>query len=244
MARRDTHLSIQLLESRRLTASVLMPSVSWSGDSSSPYRNTTITEQVSAPIQVTGAENLRAAEVRIQFDPQKVTTDVSRIHGGKLWDGRAAVIANVDQESGTIVAFLYSANPVKEGDGDLLDIHFVAKSDTSSGEPIEIDVQEVRLNEGQILLVNEPKVGPDASDGRIETAGMAEENCQIPWAYDPWAQDYWANDHWARDHWAREQSSFSHIEDSGFRPKPISYGPMLPQVVDLLLQTSPSHDSV
>ena len=112
---------------------------------------------------------MRSAEVHIQFDPQKVSTDVSRIRGGKLWDGRVSVLANVDQDTGTIVAFLFSARPIASGDGELLDIHFVSRDNLPSGEPIEIDLQKVRINEGQIKLTSEPQVGQDASDGVIDT---------------------------------------------------------------------------
>jgi hypothetical protein len=135
--------------------------------------DSTIPPEISTPVQVRSVDGMRSAEVHIQFDPQKVSTDVSRIRGGTLWDGRVSVLANVDQDAGTIVAFLYSARPIASGDGELLDIHFVSRDNLPSGEPIEIDLQKVRINEGQIQLTSEPQVGQDATDGVIDT-GMIE----------------------------------------------------------------------
>ncbi len=168
MAIRKKRLSVESLESRRMMASVSMPSVMLPVPSADIFKSA-IPPEISTPIQVHSVDGMRSAEVHIQFDPQKVSTDVSRIRGGELWDGRVSVLANVDQDAGTIVAFLYSARPIRSGDGELLDIQFVSQDNRPSGEPIEIDLQKVRINEGQIKLTSEPQVGQDASDGVIET---------------------------------------------------------------------------
>ncbi|TWU19169.1 hypothetical protein Poly21_13400 [Allorhodopirellula heiligendammensis] len=180
MAKRTSRLTVQCLESRRVMASVsmasaMLPDLSSGGSGSDGQ---TIAAEVSTPIEVTGADGMRAAEVRIQFDPSEVTTDASRIRSGDVWGGRAAVIANVNQEAGTIVAFVFSATPVATGDGKLIDIDFTPNPGSSLGEPIAIDVQKVRLNEGHISLTQEPIVGLDASDGRIETSGRPQVDTQ------------------------------------------------------------------
>ncbi|WP_144057837.1 cohesin domain-containing protein [Novipirellula maiorica] len=125
--------------------------------------------EVSTPVEVSGAQGVRAAEVRIQFDPTEVTTDTTRIQAGSVWNGRGTVIANVDEQAGTIVAFVYSTKPVAEDAGGLIDIGFAVKQDRISVKPIDIDLQQVRLNEGQIALTEAPVVGADASDGKIVT---------------------------------------------------------------------------
>ncbi len=153
-------------------ASVSMPSASLPIPT---QQSSAVAAEVSTPIDVTGARGLRAAEVRIQFDPAEVTTDASKIRSGSVWSGQAAIIAKVDQSAGTIVAFVFSANPVTTGEGQLIDIDFVAQSKARHDGPIEIDVQKVRLNEGRIALTNEPVVGHDSSDGRIETGTVAED---------------------------------------------------------------------
>lgn len=147
-------------------ASVTMPSTSFP---ISPNQDgSTVPEEVSSPIVVSGADGLRAAEVRIQFDPTEVTTDVTQIRSGSIWGGNAAVIANVDQDAGTIVAFVFSVNPIASGNGVLIDIGFTSQPNAQQNGPIVIDVQKVRLNEGQILLTADPVVGSDFSDGRID----------------------------------------------------------------------------
>lgn len=146
-------------------ASVTMPSTSF--PITTNHNGSTVAAEVSTPIDVSGADGLRAAEVRIQFDPNEVTTDASQIRSGSIWGGKAAVIANVNQEAGTIVAFVFSVNPVASGDGELIDIDFTPQPNAQHDGSIVIDVQKVRLNEGRISLTTEPIVGPDSSDGRI-----------------------------------------------------------------------------
>ncbi|GAA5508311.1 cohesin domain-containing protein [Novipirellula caenicola] len=164
MATKACKLGVQQLESRRLLASVSLPTAiaESSYDDSAPA-------EVSTPIEVSGAQGVRAAEVRIQFDPNEVTTDTTRIQAGSLWNGRGTVIANVDEHSGTIVAYVYSTQPVAEDAGGLIDIGFAVKPDRISEKTIDIDLQQVRLNEGQISLAQTPKVGADTSDGKIVT---------------------------------------------------------------------------
>ncbi|WP_372724180.1 cohesin domain-containing protein [Novipirellula sp.] len=188
MATKACKLGVQQLESRRLLASVSMPSAIVD---SVPEISAAV--EVSTPVEVSGAQGVRAAEVRIQFDPAEVTTDATRIQAGSVWNGRGTVIANVDEHAGTIVAFVYSTKPVAHDEGGLIDIGFAVKQDRPSPKPIEIDLQQVRLNEGQISLAEPPIVGADASDGKIRA--RASENVTHVTRVDERSSESWAN-HW------------------------------------------------
>lgn len=221
-------------------ASVTMPSTSFSITPN--HSGSTVAAEVSTPIEVSGAEGLRAAEVRIQFDPTEVTTDASQIRSGSIWGGKAAVIANVNQEAGTIVAFVFSATPVTSGDGGLIDIDFTTRPSTPHDGSLVIDVQKVRLNEGRISLTTEPVVGSDSSDGRIDLPARSgangelrrtrgsfvadlvanEENCRV--VTGSWQPDTSRGDRsWSAQRWNASPTVGPHAEVQG---------PLPPEAVD------------
>lgn len=217
------------------------------------HHDPSVAAEVSTPIEVTGAEGLRAAEVRIQFDPSEVTTDAAHIRSGSLWGGQAAVIANVDQSAGTIVAFVFSARPVTTGDGELIDIHFTPQPNAQHDGPIVIDVQKVRLNEGRISLTNDPVVGPDASDGRIHV-GLTDVTDNAPrrargsFVADPTAieENCRAVADPPQSHGDSENTSPRRPQLR--RPSMDVHGPLAPQAVDSALEDmsdsrpTPKHD--
>ncbi|WP_442507384.1 cohesin domain-containing protein [Novipirellula sp. SH528] len=254
MATKTCKLGVQQLESRRLLASVSIPSVIVDSFS-----------EATAPIEISDAQGVRAAEVRIQFDPTEVTTDASRIQPGSVWNGRGMVIANVDEQAGTIVAFVYSSKPVAHDDGGLIDIGFAVKNDRRSLKPIDIDLQKVRLNEGQIPLAEEPVAGVDPSDGKIVTLvdenqtnryRSSENRTSESWTADVWAGENSAgnqNNDQARCFWqgGANRATFSSfvVRSHSTRPHQISafaansvetttgpsrvpFGPLQPQAVD------------
>ncbi|TWT65247.1 Cohesin domain protein [Allorhodopirellula solitaria] len=199
-----------------------------------------VAAEVAAPISVTGADGLRAAEVRIQFDPSEVTTDASQISSGSIWNGKASVIARVDQEAGSIVVYVFAANPVPSGDGELIDIDFTVQPGASQRGPADIDVQRVRLNEGQISLTDEPRVGHDPSDGQI----LIEQGPGATPEPQPGRQSF------SSQFVADPQSSHSVAWKSDFQasgvelapsPEAEVYGPLRPQSIDNYFQQM--HDS-
>ncbi len=228
-----------------------MPSTSFPTPAN--HHEPTIAAEISTPIEVSGADGMRAAEVRIQFDPSEVTTDASQIRSGSVWGGHAALIANVDQEAGTIVAFVFSANPVASGDGELIDIDFTPQENAPQDGAIVIDVQRVRLNEGKISLTNEPVVGPDSSDGRIDIVASDGTNSASRHTRGVFVADTTANEEnckvvtgsWQSD--ARQDDSswqgmrMDALPASG--PRADVQGPLPPDAVDYVFRDmlSPHH---
>ncbi len=146
-------LRLESLEFRNLMASVTTPGISLGSQN-----------QLSAPVAITRADGMRAAEIRIQYDPVEVTTDSENIIAGSVWGDAAMVVANVNESAGTIVAFVFSAQPVEVTSGSLLDINFQSRRPTALHRSLAIDLQRVRLNEGQVPLSVDPVDGPDGTD--------------------------------------------------------------------------------
>lgn len=153
MAKTCRVLTTERLEGRHLMASV-------SVDAMGPVP---MAETV-ASIRVEDAPALRAAEIRFEFDPRFLRIEKEDIRPGAIWDNRAALIANVDQEAGTVVAYVFSTQPVLASDGNLLDIELDQIRHATCLTPSRLDLQHVRLNEGKIELESEPVVGPDSTD--------------------------------------------------------------------------------
>ncbi|MCD0462626.1 cohesin domain-containing protein [Roseiconus lacunae] len=153
MVKRTRKPVAESLESRRLMAAVSMDA-HWDHHA----------KQITAPLQIENASGVRAAEVRIQYDPQVLTTDASNIRVGDFWEDNAGLVVNVDQEQGTIIAFVYTAQAVDQTDGDVIEIDFEYRTSQARRLPTTIDVQEVELNEGQIGLDNAPVTGEDNVD--------------------------------------------------------------------------------
>lgn len=206
-----------------------------------------VAAEVSTPVVVSGADGLRAAEVRIQFDPNEVTTDASQIRSGSIWGGNAAVIANVNQDAGTIVAFVFSVNPVTSGEGGLIDIDFTSQVSAQHDRPAVIDIQKVRLNEGQISLLNEPVIGPDASDGRIHTIVSGGADYEVLRTRGSFVADVAASDescgvvtgNWQPDT-RYENFSWQNMRTNAattMGPRPEVQGPLPPDAVDDVFQS-------
>lgn len=146
-------LRVESLECRHLMASVSVESftVQTVGD-------------FTAPIEIRRAGGMRAAEVRLQFDPTMLKVDPANVTAGSVWGDQALVVANVDDHAGTIRAFVFSAHEVPQVSGGLLNIDFQTSEHAQAGRDLSVDLQEVRINEGQIPLDVEPVEGPDDTD--------------------------------------------------------------------------------
>ncbi|MCM2369954.1 cohesin domain-containing protein [Rhodopirellula sp. ICT_H3.1] len=118
--------------------------------------------------------NLRAAEIRFQFDPAELQIQQEDIRPGEIWNDKASVIANVDEASGTVTAFVFSLQPIDSSDGNLLDIQVQSTSNSSCLTSPNIDLQAVRLNEGAIELETAPVAGPDPTDQFVAPVPASE----------------------------------------------------------------------
>ena len=122
--------------------------------------------RVEVPVDIDDATGVRAAEIHIEYDTAKLDVHAKDITAGAAWAGRAVAMANVDEQAGTIVVFVFSTESLTEGSGSLIDISFTINSDVRPTK-VTIDLAEVRLNEGQIELSVTPVRGSDTTDGLI-----------------------------------------------------------------------------
>ncbi|WDQ16166.1 cohesin domain-containing protein [Rhodopirellula sp. P2] len=156
MAKTCRVLTTERLEGRHLMASVSL-------DALGPAPE----QESVASIRVEDAPALRAAEIRFEFNPKLVQIEQEDIRPGAIWDNKAALIANVDQENGIVVAYVFSTQPMAARDGNLLDIELDPARNAACLTPPKLDLQQVRLNEGTIELESEPVVGPDPTDRAV-----------------------------------------------------------------------------
>lgn len=152
-----THrLRCEILESRRLATSDVLDSLAVS-------------------VESFDIEGLRAAEIRVKYDPRSLDLSDGDIQPGEAWQGRASLISHIDEEAGAVSIFLFSAEPIDSQHGKLVDLQFAA-IDSAIAEVSSTTLTEVRLNEGTI-----------ESNGQITTtdAALAEPAPQgracMPW---------------------------------------------------------------
>ncbi|MFG0263764.1 MAG: cohesin domain-containing protein [Rhodopirellula sp. JB055] len=163
MAKTCRVLTTERLEGRHLMASVSLDAMG-PAVSGPVLVQEAVPQTSAASIQVEDAPNLRAAEIRFEFDPTQVRIEKEDIRPGAIWDNKAALIANVDEETGSVVAYVFATQPILGSDGNLLDIEVDQSRNAACLTPAKLDLQHVRLNEGTIELESEPVVGPDATD--------------------------------------------------------------------------------
>ncbi len=130
-------LRLEYLEGRQLFASDL--------ELSPPALATT---NMDASNSLSG-EGVRAAEVRIQFDPEKVSPQATDFLPGPAWQGKGAIVTNVDSNEGTVTAFLFSIEPINAASGDLIDIR-LPMGPTLRDETIPAyAIESITVDEGQ-----------------------------------------------------------------------------------------------
>lgn len=164
-------LRMETLESRRLlsgttaaptTVSVQIPE----GVAGRPG------EEVIVPVMIDDAAGIRAADIRLNYDTALLDADCGSVKAGTVWSpGGAAVVANVDDDGGTIRVFLFTAEGLPSAEGSLLQVRFTIADEAACAEVAAVDLTRVRLNEGAIQPDPEPGPGADATDGRIVLAG-------------------------------------------------------------------------
>ncbi|MDV6033154.1 MAG: hypothetical protein F9B45_24310 [Phycisphaera sp. RhM] len=141
MAVQTRRLAAERLESRRLLATV---SVTQSFDESA--------RELRLPLRVQNAHDVRAAEIRIEYDPNVVRAEEWAVEPGEFWNGRVSMSVNIDQDAGTITAFLYTAEPVEASDGDLVSIGFREEACVSQPGAAPITVSHVNFDERAAAL--------------------------------------------------------------------------------------------
>ena len=134
-------LAAERLESRRLLASV---SVTQSFDESA--------RAFRLPLRVRNAPDIRAAEIRIEYDPNVVRAEEWTVEPGEFWNGSVSMSVNIDQDAGTITAFLFTAEPVEASAGDLLSIGFQEEACVSQPGAAPITVSHVHFDERAAAL--------------------------------------------------------------------------------------------
>lgn len=119
----------------------------------------------SKDLSSAAGDGVRAAEVRIQFDPAKVSPQATDFLPGPAWQGKGAIVTNVDATEGTVTAFLFSIEPIDSASGDLIDIRLpmgpALPDDTTPAYAIE----SITVDEGQKAIdPAEHRVDPVVSE--------------------------------------------------------------------------------
>lgn len=152
-------LRLENLESRRLLAAVNIPDdlVGQVG------------AEVAAPVVIDSAQGVRGAEIRIKYDPTLLTLTPEDVTAGSAWGSveDTQVVANVDQATGTVTVFVSASAGLPDIEGTLVVFAFDVREQAAPGTETAIDLVEVRLNEGAIVVNPAPIAGPDATDGSI-----------------------------------------------------------------------------
>ncbi len=116
------------------------------------------------PFHVERANELRAAEIEIRYDPAVVRTDDLNIQPGPIWNGDVAMAVNIDHDAGTITAFLFSADPVQTDAGEVINVGFREKACVSDYRAAPIHIAQVRVNENVTQLSVAPPVAAENLD--------------------------------------------------------------------------------
>lgn len=123
--------------------------------------------QVIVPVKIDNAAGVRGAEIHLNYDRSVLGADEARVLAGSVWSQAGTqVVANVDDDAGSIVVFVFAAEGLSPGSGSLLEIEFSVRAGVAGGSTA-VDLAKLRLNEGAILLDPEPAAGADPTDGRI-----------------------------------------------------------------------------
>ena len=152
-------LALEQLESRQLLAAV-----GFSANLSGP-----VGALVSAPVSIDSAIGVRAATIRIQYDPAVLSLSQENVTAGSAWSSATdtQITTNVNQTTGVAVVFLSASTDLAASNASLVHFGFVVRSGASTGTVSTIDLTEVRLNEGAIAVTPLPIAGTDSTDGSI-----------------------------------------------------------------------------
>jgi hypothetical protein len=111
------------------------------------------------------ANLLESMEITIAYDTAKFDVTTAGVQKGSL-AGDGTLFVNVDDAAGIIRAALMLPHPLGPGSGSLMDIDYQVKPTAAFGPSI-LDVRQVVLNEGALVLTSVPTAGLDTTDGKI-----------------------------------------------------------------------------
>jgi hypothetical protein len=151
MGKLRRRFGFERLESRYLMAAGLTPEVALS---ETPISSLSTPPPFAASIDIDAVQGLRAAAVEIRFDQDKFKADQTSVRAGSAWGGKGMAIANVNNDEGTINIFLFAANETDGVSGSLIEIDFEHHESTGNDQPPKIDVESVRINDGDPTMVS------------------------------------------------------------------------------------------
>jgi hypothetical protein len=122
-------------------------------------------ETVTVPVMIDDANLLESMEITIAYDTAKFDVTTAGVRKGSL-AGDGTLFVNVDDAAGIIRAALMLPHPLGPGSGSLMDIDYQVKPTAAFGPSI-LDVRQVVLNEGALVLTSVPSAGLDTTDGKI-----------------------------------------------------------------------------
>jgi hypothetical protein len=126
---------------------------------------------VTVPINIDNAKHLSSAAMLVQYDTELLDVASDGVQLGTVTAG-GTLTTVVDDAAGTISIALTVGQPLGPGGGSLVEIQYQIKA-SATGEAI-IDLQEVVLNDGALILTEQPLPGADPTDGSISIAGDFE----------------------------------------------------------------------
>ena len=157
-------LAFETLENRQVLSAVAIPADLIAEPSG----------QVVVPVQIDDAVDVRGVEIEIRYDTELL--DADSVTAGSVWPaGSAEVVANVDDEAGSIAVWVFAAEGLDSGGGSLVEVAFTVCGAAAGGSSIEIDLAEVVLNEGEITVNPQPQLGQDSTDGVVTVSGGDDE---------------------------------------------------------------------
>lgn len=106
-------------------------------------------ERISVPVTIDDATGVRAAEVRLRYDPQTWSVEPAAIQSGSAWVRGGASMSKVNAEAGEITVFVFAAEELPGDQGTLVNLEFTRQDSAAESSPA-IELQSVRLNEGAI----------------------------------------------------------------------------------------------
>ncbi|MCL4204329.1 MAG: cohesin domain-containing protein [Pirellulaceae bacterium] len=138
--------------------------------------------EFTAPVNISDGQGLRGAEIRLSYDTTLLSADRTSVHAGSIWPSHdTMVFANVDDDNGTIVAWLFRTEELDAGSGSLLDVVFRTTAVADSDVTTSLDLTSVRLNEGRISVAPTPQPGADETDGVARSFGQSSlDHSQVP----------------------------------------------------------------
>ena len=137
-------------------------------------------QQIVVPVNIDNPAGLRGVEIAINYDTQLLNTDSTGVLLGSLWEGTdAEVVANVNDATGSIVAWIFASEGLEAGGGSLLEVRFDADSEATVGTATSIDLARVRMNEGEIAADPDPVPGTDSTDGQVTFVAIERDSPRV-----------------------------------------------------------------